>query len=103
MKFTGHADYKSMKPYIDIAEKAKTDAMDAMEKALSEYAILFIISGIINILTHEYSAKVAFFEQFWRNIRPFTIGKYIQNKHFLPPETSAPREGFLYHLPKPTN
>ena len=30
-----HADYKSMKPYIDIAEKAKTDAMDAMEKALS--------------------------------------------------------------------
>lgn len=36
MKFTGHADYKSMKPYIDIAEKAKTDAMDAMEKALGE-------------------------------------------------------------------
>ena len=36
MKFTGHADYKSMKPYIDIAEKAKTDAMDAMEKALEQ-------------------------------------------------------------------
>ncbi len=35
MKFTGHADYKSMKPYIDIAEKAKTDAMGAMEKALN--------------------------------------------------------------------
>ena len=35
MKFTGHADYKSMKPYIDIAEKAKSDAMDAMEKALN--------------------------------------------------------------------
>ena len=35
MKFTGHADYKSMKPYIDIAEKAKTDAMDAMDKALN--------------------------------------------------------------------
>ena len=34
MKFIGHADYKSMKPYIDIAEKAKTDAVDAMEKAL---------------------------------------------------------------------
>ena len=30
------ADYKSMKPHIDIAEKAKTDAMDAMEKALGE-------------------------------------------------------------------
>lgn len=27
---------QSMKPYIDIAEKAKTDAMDAMEKALGE-------------------------------------------------------------------
>ena len=26
----------SMRPYIDIAEKAKTDAMDAMEKALGE-------------------------------------------------------------------
>ena len=36
MKFTGHADYKSMKPYIDIAEKAKTDAMDAMEAALNK-------------------------------------------------------------------
>ena len=36
MKWTGHADYKSMKPYIDIAEKVKTDAMDAMEKALGE-------------------------------------------------------------------
>ena len=36
MKFTGHADYKSMKPYIDIAEKAKTDAMDAMKKAPGE-------------------------------------------------------------------
>ena len=30
--WTGHSDYKAMKPYIDIAEKAKTDAMDAMEK-----------------------------------------------------------------------
>lgn len=27
---------QSMKPYIDIAEKAKTDAMDAMEIALGE-------------------------------------------------------------------
>ena len=27
MKFTGHADYKSMKPYIDIATKTKSDAM----------------------------------------------------------------------------
>ena len=36
MKFTGHCDYKSMKPYIDIAEKAKTDAMDAMDKALGK-------------------------------------------------------------------
>ena len=36
MNFTRHADYKSMKPYIDIAEKAKTDAMDAMEAALNK-------------------------------------------------------------------
>ena len=35
MKFTGHADCKSKKPYIDFTEKAKTDAMDAMEKALN--------------------------------------------------------------------
>ena len=27
MKWTGHSDYKSMKPYIDIAEKTKSDAM----------------------------------------------------------------------------
>jgi hypothetical protein len=27
MKWTGHSDYKAMKPYIDIAEKTKTDAM----------------------------------------------------------------------------
>lgn len=27
MKWTGHSDYKAMKPYIDIADKAKADAM----------------------------------------------------------------------------
>lgn len=27
MKWTGHSDYNSMKPYIDIAEKTKADAM----------------------------------------------------------------------------
>lgn len=27
MKWTGHADYKSMKPYIDVADKAKANAM----------------------------------------------------------------------------
>lgn len=36
MKFTGHADYKSMKPYIDIADTAKTAAIEAMEKAWKE-------------------------------------------------------------------
>ena len=36
MKFTGHADYKSMKPYIDIATRTKSDAMDAMDKALGK-------------------------------------------------------------------
>lgn len=33
MKFTGHCDYKSMKPYIDITESAKRDAINIMEKA----------------------------------------------------------------------
>ncbi len=30
---TGHCDYKSMKPYIDITESAKRDAISLMEKA----------------------------------------------------------------------
>ena len=33
MKFTGHCDYKSMKPYIDITEDAKKDAIRKMEEA----------------------------------------------------------------------
>ena len=33
MKFTGHCDYKSMKPYIEITESAKRDAISLMEKA----------------------------------------------------------------------
>ena len=33
MKFTGHCDYKSMKPYIDITEDAKKDAIRKMEAA----------------------------------------------------------------------
>ena len=33
MKFTGHSDYKSMKPYIDITEDAKEDAIRKMEAA----------------------------------------------------------------------
>ena len=36
MKYTGHCDYKSMKPYIDIATRTKSDAMDAMDKALGK-------------------------------------------------------------------
>jgi len=31
MKWTGHSDYKAMKPYIDIAEKIKADAMKLIE------------------------------------------------------------------------
>jgi len=34
MKWTGHSDYKAMKPYIDIAEKTKAQAMDVFENAL---------------------------------------------------------------------
>lgn len=32
MKWTGHSDYKAMKPYIDIADKAKADAMKLFDK-----------------------------------------------------------------------
>ena len=35
MKWTGHSDYKAMKPYIDIAEKTKADAMALFEKQLN--------------------------------------------------------------------
>lgn len=34
MKWTGHSDYKAMKPYIDIAEKTKADAMKLFEDSL---------------------------------------------------------------------
>ncbi len=33
---TGHADYKSMKPYIDITESAKRDAVKKMEEAFNQ-------------------------------------------------------------------
>lgn len=33
MKWTGHSDYKSMKPYIDIAEKVKASAMEQLNSA----------------------------------------------------------------------
>ena len=36
MKWTGHCDYKSMKPYIDIAEKSKEDAMKKIGAAWAE-------------------------------------------------------------------
>lgn len=32
MKWTGHSDYKAMKPYIDIADAAKADAMKLFNK-----------------------------------------------------------------------
>ena len=34
MKWTGHSDYKAMKPYIDIAEKVKAEQMAIFEKEL---------------------------------------------------------------------
>lgn len=33
MKWTGHSDYKAMRPYIDIAEKTKADAMKLIDDA----------------------------------------------------------------------
>ena len=32
MKWTGHSDYKAMKPYIDIADTAKVEAMKLFDK-----------------------------------------------------------------------
>lgn len=32
MKWTGHSDYKAMKPYIDIADAAKSEAMKLFNK-----------------------------------------------------------------------
>ena len=32
MKWTGHSDYKTMKPYIDVADSAKKEAMDLFNK-----------------------------------------------------------------------
>ena len=34
MKWTGHKDYKTMKPYIDSAEKVKAEQMAIFEKNL---------------------------------------------------------------------
>jgi hypothetical protein len=34
MKWTGHSDYSAMKPYIDIAEKTKANAMSLFEMEL---------------------------------------------------------------------
>ena len=31
MKFTGHSDYKAMRPYIDITENAKANAMKLLD------------------------------------------------------------------------
>lgn len=36
MKWTGHSDYDAMKPYIDIAEKTKVNAMQLFENELSK-------------------------------------------------------------------
>ena len=36
MKWTGHSDYRAMKPYRDIAEKTKADAMKTFEEAMSK-------------------------------------------------------------------
>ncbi len=36
MKWTGHSDYKAMKPYIDIAEKVKAQQMAIFEMGLNE-------------------------------------------------------------------
>lgn len=47
MKWTGHSDYKAMKPYIDIADKDRQDAMKAFDKR-----DLTRIDELSNILTN---------------------------------------------------
>ena len=36
MKWTGHSDYQAMKPYIEIAEKTKADAMKIFEQEMEK-------------------------------------------------------------------
>ena len=36
MKWTGHSDYQAMKPYIEIAEKTKADAMKLFEAEMEK-------------------------------------------------------------------
>lgn len=36
MKWTGHSDYKTMRPYIDVAEKTKSEAMKIFEKEMKK-------------------------------------------------------------------
>ena len=36
MKWTGHSDYKSMRPYIEIADRTKTEQMAIFERKLDE-------------------------------------------------------------------
>lgn len=36
MKWTGHSDYQAMKPYIEIAEKTKADAMKLFEQKMEK-------------------------------------------------------------------
>ena len=36
MKWTGHSDYSAMKPYIDIAEKTKANAVSLFEMELKK-------------------------------------------------------------------
>ena len=36
MKWTGHSDHQAMKPYIDIAEKTKTNAMKFFEQEMEK-------------------------------------------------------------------
>lgn len=36
MKWTGHSDYKTMRPYIDIAEKTKSEAMQLFEDEMKK-------------------------------------------------------------------
>ena len=49
----GHCDHKSMKPYIDITESAKIDAIKKMEEAFKK-KYSGIKAGIRRIIIGEY-------------------------------------------------
>ena len=69
MKWTGHSDYKAMRPYIDIAEKTKADAMKIID--IADLLIRWRQSGRTSGNSADSTANPVFLQ----------IQKYISLKH----------------------